>query len=93
MFVIVSYDIVDDKNRTKIAKKMCNYGSRIQYSVFECNINKTQYKEMKKQLKKFIDPEKDSIRFFRLCGECKRNVESLGIKKGYVPEKDEAIIV
>lgn len=33
--IIVSYDISDDKLRTKFAKYLSKFGHRIQYSVFE----------------------------------------------------------
>ena len=33
--LIVSYDIHDDKTRTKFGKLLKKYGRRIQYSVFE----------------------------------------------------------
>jgi len=36
---VVSYDIVDDKRRTKLAKKLCDFGKRVQYSVFECDLD------------------------------------------------------
>jgi CRISPR-associated protein Cas2 len=93
MFVIVSYDIVENKQRTKLAKKLCNYGQRVQYSVFECTVTAEQYKEMKKEALKFVDLEKDSLRFYRLCRECKRHIESFGIKRGTEKQEDKAIIV
>ena len=81
MYFIVSYDIVDDKRRTKLAKKMCNFGRRVQYSVFECLLTKEQYKEMKKEALKFVDNEKDSLRIYRLCGDCKRRIEAFGANR------------
>ena len=93
MFVIVSYDIVDDKQRTKLAKKLCNYGQRVQYSVFECSVNRQQYKEMKKEALKFINTEKDSLRIYRLCCDCKRHIESFGVERGTENDKNKAIIV
>jgi len=93
MFVIVSYDIVDNKQRTRLAKKMCNYGQRVQYSVFECIVDKQQYKQMKKEALKFVDLKKDSLRLYRLCNDCKRRIESFGAKQGAEGKEDKAIIV
>ena len=92
MLYIVSYDIVEDKKRTKLAKKLCNYGNRVQYSVFECNLSKAKLKEMKKELMQFINPEKDSFRIYKLCQECVKHLESYGIKEGF-EARDEAIII
>ena len=39
--IIISYDISDDKLRTKFSKYLSRFGHRIQYSVFEIeNSNK-----------------------------------------------------
>ena len=36
---LVSYDIESDRLRKKISDTLENYGIRIQYSVFECEIS------------------------------------------------------
>lgn len=33
--IVISYDISNDKKRTKFAKYLAKFGHRIQYSVFE----------------------------------------------------------
>ena len=91
--ITVSYDIVDDKRRTRLAKKLLNFGQRVQYSVFECNLTKKQITEMKKQLLPLIDREKDSLRFYRICDSCRKQVESFGIKKSWEDITDEQAIV
>lgn len=91
MHVVVSYDIVDDKKRTRLAKTLLNFGSRVQYSVFECNLNAKQLAEMKKQALKLIDPEKDSLRIYRLCEECAPLIETIGVKKGW--EETDVVVI
>ena len=39
MFVVVAYDIPDDRRRTRVAKVLEDYGDRVQYSVFEMNLD------------------------------------------------------
>ena len=92
LFVLVSYDIVDNKKRTKLAKHLCNYGQRVQYSVFECKLDEQQIKKMKKEALEFIDLEKDSLRIYKYCKDCQNKVESFGIKRGFEDE-DGAIVV
>ena len=36
MFILVTYDIKDDKKRNKVCNILKDYGNRVQYSVFEC---------------------------------------------------------
>jgi CRISPR-associated protein Cas2 len=90
MLLVVSYDIVDTKKRTKLAKKLLNFGARVQYSVFECDLDKKQLQEMKKQLLPYVDPEKDSLRIYKLCEACAPLIESFGVKKGW--EEQDVIV-
>ena len=38
-FYLVSYDVKDDRRRARIAKVLLDYGDRVQYSVFCCQLN------------------------------------------------------
>ena len=78
MFVIVSYDITEDKRRTKIHDILKSYGQWMQYSLFECDLTKTQYAKLRSRLHKIIDSETDSIRFYFLCGCCQNKIERIG---------------
>ena len=78
MFVVVSYDVSEDKRRTKIHKMLKSYGQWMQYSVFECNVTATQYAKLRSRLSKVIKPDQDSIRFYFLCGCCQGKVERIG---------------
>ena len=50
MFVIISYDITDDKRRSRIFKALKNFGQWMQYSVFECDLEKMQFLKLKDRL-------------------------------------------
>ena len=91
MFVVISYDIKDDKRRSRIFKTLKNFGQWMQYSVFECEIDKMNFLKLKDRLDHLIDAEKeDSVRFYFLCEGCKRQVERVGGEK---PRKEGAVIV
>lgn len=79
MFVVVSYDIVDDKRRNKLAKLLENYGYRVQYSVFECIVEEEKLKEMKENVSKVIDKNEDSVRFYKICEGCLKKIDIIGI--------------
>lgn len=67
-FVIISYDISNDKRRTKIMKALEDYGTRVQYSVFECHLQSKELERLKKRLTPLVNPKDwDSIRFYYLC--------------------------
>ena len=78
MFVVVSYDVSEDRRRTKIHSILKSYGQWMQYSVFECDLTKTDYAKLRSRLSKLIKPETDSIRFYFLCGCCQGKVERIG---------------
>lgn len=78
MYVVVSYDISEDKRRSKIHKILKSYGQWMQYSVFECDLTETQYAKLRSRLHKLINPEQDSIRFYFLCRCCQDKVERIG---------------
>ncbi len=83
MFIIISYDIVDDEKRNKIANILKDYGRRIQYSVFECDINEKLFQELINKIKKAINEDEDSVIFFPLCELCKKKILFIGIKKSF----------
>ena len=78
MYVVVSYDISEDKRRTKIHSILKSYGQWVQYSIFECELTLTQYAKLRSRLAKQIKPDTDSIRFYFLCACCQGKVERIG---------------
>lgn len=78
MFVVVSYDIVDDKRRNKVAKTLENFGARVQYSVFECELDAAALKRLGDRLGRLIAKEEDSVRFYFLCESCLPKAKVMG---------------
>jgi CRISPR-associated protein Cas2 len=74
-FILVVYDISSDKRRTKLHNALLDFGTPVQYSVFECLLNEKEQESMKKKVRKVIRPEKDQVRFYRLCADCLKKVE------------------
>ena len=77
MFCIVSYDIPDDKKRNKVADILLDFGTRIQYSVFECIMDNNLLEKMTTRLNKLISDD-DSVRIYTLCAKCEGIVRVLG---------------
>jgi len=80
MFVVVSYDIPEDKRRTKVMKTLKNYGAHVQYSVFECELKDTAYRQMRERLKQLVSPKHDSVRFYFLDEDTVKKIEVIGVK-------------
>ncbi len=69
MLVLVSYDVAMNDERglqrlRRVAKTCQNYGQRVQYSVFECIVDPTQWTVLRERLIKEINPDEDSLRFY-----------------------------
>jgi CRISPR-associated protein Cas2 len=79
MLYLISYDISVDRRRTRIAKILEGFGQRVQYSVFECDLDANQYQVLWRKLVRTIQPDEgDSLRFYRLCAACVTNVTIVG---------------
>lgn len=89
MLVLIIYDIVDNKRRTKLANYLCGYGFRIQKSSFEAVLDIRQYKAMMRGLTVYINENEDSIRIYKIIGYS--GVTVVGQKQDYLCE--EVIIV
>lgn len=91
MYVLVTYDVASGdaggSRRLRRVSKVCmQYGQRVQYSVFECLVDPSEYEKMKHELSRIIDFEKDSLRFYNLGKQWKDRVEHVGAKSSYDPE-------
>lgn len=76
-FLIVSYDIPSNRRRYKVMKTMEGFGTRVQYSVFECNLKPRQVDDLRKKIIKLIAPE-DSIRLYFISADDVKRIERLG---------------
>lgn len=91
MMVLVSYDVKTEdrqgrKRLRQIARQCENWGQRVQYSVFECLVEPTQWTALRAALIDIMDKEKDSLRFYFLGANWKRRVEHVGAKEAIDPE-------
>lgn len=88
VFVLIIYDIIDNKKRNKLATYLQSYGFRIQKSAFEAVISKTKYHKLIKEIKRYVT-EEDSIRIYKIIGN--NQIKSYGKKIEY--NVDDIIIV
>ncbi len=64
-YLIVSYDISDNKRRKRVSDILEGYGIRVNRSLFECHVKNTRLLEaLKEELIKEVDLQNDSVRFY-----------------------------
>ena len=69
-FTLVVYDIPDDRRRTKLHDRLLDFGSPVQYSVFECLVARAELKKMQQMIQKTISKRRDHVRIYSLCTTC-----------------------
>jgi CRISPR-associated protein Cas2 len=85
MLVLVTYDVsTSEGNGAKrlraVARACQDFGQRVQYSVFEIEVDPAQWTKLKNRLETFIDPRHDSLRYYYLGANWQRRVEHVGAK-------------
>lgn len=88
--LLITYDISDDKLRTKFAKYLSKFGFRLQYSVFEIKNSETVLRNIETEIqntyvKHFT--EEDSIIIITLSETCKKTCY------GYAKNEEKEIFV
>jgi CRISPR-associated protein Cas2 len=86
LLVLVTYDVSTvssggQKRLRKVSKVCQNYGLRVQNSVFECNVDATQFAALKFELADILNKNEDSLRFYQLGNNYKTKVEHIGVKE------------
>lgn len=92
LFYVIAYDISDDKRRKTISDILEGYGSRVQYSVFECVLSKPQFQELTKKLKRVFEEEEDSLRFYPISQHTSQNIIVWGVGNEVTPPPQSIII-
>lgn len=85
MMVLVSYDVSlrdeDGPRRLRRVARACrNFGQRVQFSVFEIELDPGQWVLLRQQLMDLIVAESDSLRFYYLGRHWQSKVEHVGAK-------------
>lgn len=93
-FVIVAYDIHDDRRRLKVMNTLLDHGgTRVNFSVFECLLPETRLLKVKAAIEKIIDRKKDNIRYYILCEACIRLIETHGVDASTLLKEEQSIFV
>ncbi len=85
MMVLVTYDVATTssggaRRLRRVARACQDYGQRVQYSVFEIEVDPAQWTKLRARLEDFIDMKTDSLRFYFLGSNWERRIEHVGAK-------------
>jgi CRISPR-associated protein Cas2 len=90
--ILLSYDIANNKIRTKFAKFLNRYGRRLQYSVFEIHNSQRVLQNVLDEIelsyrKKFTGA--DSVVIFQICEGDKKKIR----RYGYAENEERDVVV
>ena len=97
MLMLVSYDVctVNAAGRRRLRRmaKACeNWGIRVQNSVFECNVDWSQWVALRTRLEAICDPDLDSLRYYNLGNNYRERVVHYGAKPTIDPMSDALVV-
>ena len=79
MYLVVCYDIVSDRRRARVFKRMKGYLPHVQKSVFEGELADARVVALREMILREIDPHEDTVRIYHQCGRCIPATEVLGV--------------
>ena len=88
LYILVIYDIVDNRRRVAFAKKMTGYGFRVQKSAFEAMITENLYRKLLAEIPHLIDNTSDTVRVYKIRGMGEVNLFGLSHRI-----EDEEVII
>lgn len=74
-FVLIAYDVSDDRRLKQVAKLMEAYGKRVQKSVFECIIDDNRLQGLIHKVKYLIKRSEDKFQVYYLCEACRHRID------------------
>lgn len=85
MLVLITYDVnttnASGARRLRRIAKLCeDFGIRVQFSVFECDVEPAAWERLKAKLLATYDAECDSLRFYFLGKNWRQRMEHHGAK-------------
>ncbi len=97
MLVLITYDVNvtsegGQRRLRRIAKTCLDYGMRVQYSVFECDVRPNQWVMLRAALEEIYDEKLDSLRFYFLGKRGRQKVEHIGANHIVDPVSDALIL-
>ena len=88
--LLISYDISDNRLRTKFSKYLEKFGERLQYSVFEIKNSDRILENIESQIRQYFEKrfsQDDSVMIFRLSETCKVT------RYGYAKNQESDVLV
>ena len=91
-WIVVAYDVVGDRSRARLARRLEALVDRVQKSVFEGPVPATELNAVRAAIREEIDFGTDTVRVFHLCARCRDATELFGTSPLIPPEAEDIIV-
>lgn len=86
MLILVAYDVstierAGRRRLRRVARACCDYGTRVQKSVFECQLGQKEWVVLRDRLLSEYKSDEDSLRFYFLDAVAVARTEHHGVAK------------
>lgn len=86
MFILITYDVSTiekpgHRRLRRVAQACKDYGTRVQKSVFECQVGRIEWASLRQRLLDEISATEDSLRFYFLDETAVGKIEHHGVDK------------
>jgi CRISPR-associated protein Cas2 len=89
LFVVVAYDVADDRRRARVVKVLEKIGVRVNFSVFECLVSRSRFEKLQQELAQKIDSKEDRVNYYPICVDCYSKI----VYQPEKPRKAESTVV
>ena len=69
MFIVIAYDIEDDRRRRHVATLLEEWGVRVEKSVFECLLSPADLRSVRHRIETLTESD-DRVRYYAVCARC-----------------------
>lgn len=91
-YILVAYDVVRDRRRARLARRLNAVVPRVQKSVFEGPVDAEGLGAVTTAVMDEIDHRTDTVRILELCPGCARRVDVYGTA-ALVPLEAEDVVI
>jgi CRISPR-associated protein Cas2 len=88
LYLVVCYDVVGNRRRARLLKRLKDHLPHVQKSVFEGELDDARLPALRETILREIDPREDTVRIYHLCRRCIPATEVLGV--GVYVDRDDA---
>ncbi|SNB65427.1 CRISPR-associated endonuclease Cas2 [Thermoflexus hugenholtzii] len=78
-YLVVAYDIPDDRRRLRLSRVLWGMLDRVQKSVFEGELEERLVDRLEERIRRVVEAREDAVRIYTLCAACQRRIRGLGV--------------